>query len=89
MSVNHPTARGSFHFLSGRAFRPCRQLMRMGIPYDKSSATTDAEIIALNALIGQLGLTLSKEIIYLEEPRKIHPKQMTTTTVKMRALRGN
>lgn len=64
--------------------------MRMGMPYDKSSATTDAEIIALNALIGQLNsYILKREIVHLEEPRKIHPKQMTTTTVKMRAFRGN
>lgn len=61
----------------------------MGMPYDKSSATTDAEMIALNALIGQPGFHLLGEAFYLEEPRKIQPKQMTTTTVKIKALRGN
>lgn len=74
ISQNHPTALGNFHFLSGNAFRPCRQLTRMGIIYDRSSATTDAEMMALKALV---------------EPRKMQPKQITTTTVRTRAFSGN
>jgi hypothetical protein len=50
ISTNHPTELGSFHFLSGRARRPCKQLTRMGMAYERSRATTAAAMIALNAL---------------------------------------
>lgn len=49
------------------------QLIAIGIPYDTPSATTLAEIIALNALL---------------EPKKMHPKTTTRAVVRYRALRG-
>lgn len=49
-SAVHPSQLGSFHFRSGRAFRPCRQFTAIGIAYDRSRATTDADMMALKAL---------------------------------------
>lgn len=59
---------------SGSILRPRIQLMAMGIPYDTPRATTEAEIMALNALL---------------DPRKMQPKITTRATVSMRALRGS
>ena len=48
--------------------------MQMGMAYDTPSATTDAEIIALKALL---------------DPRKMQPKMMTSAVVRYNALRGS
>lgn len=46
----HPSQLGSFQARSGSVLRPCRQLTAIGIAYERSSVTTAAEMMALNAL---------------------------------------
>lgn len=59
--------------VGGSCFRPRRQLIVMGMPYDTPSATTDALTIALNALV---------------EPKKIRPNIVTTAVVRPSASNG-
>lgn len=58
---------------SGSILRPRRQLMAGGMAYVTPSATTDADTMALYALV---------------DPRKIRPKTTTKTDVKINAFRG-
>jgi hypothetical protein len=60
------------------------QLIATGIPYETPRATTEAEIIALNALSYPLVRSIISELVelYLLEPRKMHPKITTKTTVR-------
>lgn len=74
MLIIQPNAEGSLNGRSsGRHFRPRRQLIATGMPYDKPSATTEAAVIALNAEV---------------DPKKIQPKMITTTVVKINELSG-
>jgi hypothetical protein len=57
-----PTMLGRTKERSGSILRPRRQLTTIGIPYERSRSTTDAETIALKAL---------------EEPRKMRPNIVT------------
>src|SRR6266498_1565023 len=58
----HPQIPGSLNARSsGNIFRPRRQLIAGGIAYETPSATTEAEMMALKALL---------------EPRNIQPKIM-------------
>lgn len=52
---------------AGSILLPRIQLIAIGIPYETPRATTEAEIIALNALL---------------EPRKMQPKIRTRPTVR-------
>lgn len=47
--INPPSLNG---LESGSIFRPRRQLIAIGMPYETPRATTEAEIIALKALFG-------------------------------------
>lgn len=58
---------------AGNIFRPRRQLIAGGMPYVTPRATTDAETMALKALL---------------DPRKIQPKMMTRIVVNQSALSG-
>jgi hypothetical protein len=58
---------------AGSIFLPRKQLIAMGMPYETPSATTDAEIMALNALL---------------DPKKMQPKITTKIVVRYKALRG-
>jgi hypothetical protein len=49
------------------------QLMAIGMPYETPRATTDAEMMALKALL---------------EPKKMQPKITTKMVVRYRALSG-
>lgn len=50
-SARHPNQPGSRQLLRGRVFRPRRQLTAMGMAYERSRATTEADMMALNALL--------------------------------------
>jgi hypothetical protein len=52
---------------SGSIFLPRAQLTAIGIPYERSSNTTDAETMALKAL---------------DEPRKMQPKIVTRARLR-------
>jgi hypothetical protein len=62
----------------------------MGMPYEISRATTDAEMIALNALFNRQYTSASpgNGEEYLEDPRKINPKIITRAVVKYSAFSG-
>ena len=67
----HPIGPGSTKYLvSGSIFLPLRQLIAGGVAYVIPRATTDAETMALNALL---------------EPRKMQPNMTTRTTVRYNA----
>jgi hypothetical protein len=69
-----PIGPGSTKYrVSGSIFLPLRQLMAGGVAYVIPRATTDAETMALKALL---------------EPRKMQPKMTTRTTVRYSALSG-
>ena len=71
---NQPTGSGSLkdRFL-GSILRPRRTLMAGGIAYVSPSATTDADVMALNVLL---------------EPRKMQPKTTTHADVHSSAFNG-
>lgn len=62
----------------------------MGMPYETSRATTDADMIALNALFNNQYTIYSYDTAeeYLEDPRKIRPKIITRAVVKYNAFSG-
>ena len=59
--------------VTGSIFRPLRQLIAGGMAYVMPRATTEADTMALNALV---------------EPRNTQPKIMTQAVVKYRELSG-
>lgn len=70
----HPSAPLSLKVLSaGRARRPRSMLMAGGIAYETPSATTEAEVMALNVL---------------DEPKKTQPNMTTQPAVHKSALSG-
>jgi len=69
-----PSQSGSLNArFSGSILRPLRILMAGGMPYETPSATTEAAIIALNAL---------------DDPRNMQPKMITKPVVRARELTG-
>lgn len=70
----HPSGPGSTNGRGPSILRPRKQLMAIGIPYDKPRATTEAERMALKAL---------------EEPRNMQPNTTTQAVVRMRAFKGS
>lgn len=85
-------ARGSgiFHGLSLIILRPRMTLTIIGMPYETSRATTDAEMIALKALSNRQNTSSLFNVFgkYLVEPRKINPKIITRAVVKYSAFSG-
>ncbi|KAL8803734.1 MAG: hypothetical protein Q9182_003009 [Xanthomendoza sp. 2 TL-2023] len=78
-------ARGSTNALCRNILRPLRQLIAIGIAYDTPSATTEAEMMALNALD-----TLSTASFLLcMDGQKIHPKMITHTVVRYNEFNGS
>ena len=80
---------GSTKGLGGSILLPRRQLMAGGMAYDTPSATTEAEVMALNALsknsqrpIFSSTQKLCKLPTDLLDPRKMHPKMMTQIVVR-------
>ena len=71
--VDGPTERRRQAERRARQRAPCRQRTGIGIPYDSLSATTDAEVMALNAVL---------------DPRKMRSNAITTPIVRLSALSG-
>lgn len=74
MLAIHPRGPGSTNDLAGNFVLPCKQFMVGGIAYDTPKATTEAEMIALKALL---------------EPRKIKPKMTTSIVVRYNEFNGS
>lgn len=72
--ATQPIAIGSLKGRSPSILRPRRQFIKIGMAYEIPRATTEAERMALNALL---------------EPRKIQPNITSRTTVNISALRGS
>ena len=68
---------------SGSIFLPRIQLMAIGMPYETPRATTDAEMMALNALFEvRMGFDSELGHNYLLDPKNIQPKITTSATVR-------